>query len=184
MKFWKKQENLILTVLVILFFGGLAIFHDVCGECSGFFSFGKKENNENIQFMNDQNQLLTLNEFKGKPVIINFWATWCHVCINKMEGFNKFAEKFEAQGGKILAMSRDPGGINAVRSFFAKNGYKNLNIYLDSTGSLIQSFGARGLPTAILINADGQEIDRIEGGFDWESSDATDLVFDKFGLKI
>ncbi|HCC25496.1 MAG TPA: TlpA family protein disulfide reductase, partial [Holosporales bacterium] len=133
-------------------------------------------------FIDKDQQSHTLKDFKGKPLVVNIWATWCPVCVKKMGGFHSFAEKFEAAGGQVLNISQD-NSMGAVRAFYARQGY-NFPIYLDNTGQLLDAFNGTGLPTSIFINAQGQEVGRIRGGFDWDSSEAASRVQEYFGLKI
>ena len=127
-------------------------------------------------------KMVSLADYKGKVVFLNIWATWCPVCVKKMGGFHSFAEKFEAAGGQVLNISQD-NSMGAVRAFYARQGY-NFPIYLDNTGQLLDAFNGTGLPTSIFINAQGQEVGRIRGGFDWDSSEAASRVQEYFGLKI
>lgn len=183
MSFWKKKDNLIITGFVVLFFVGLAVWFDLCCVRAAFFS-SSSANAFEVSFVDQNQQQLTLNQFKGKPVIINFWATWCPLCVKKMGGLNNFAEKFQAQGGQVLAISQDKGGISKVRAFYTRNGYNNLGIYLDATGHLLQAFGVKGLPTSIFIDAQGTEVGRLQGGFDWEGAKVSQMVTDYFGIRL
>lgn len=183
MSFWKKKDNLIITGFVLAFFAGLAIWFDFCCVRASFYPSSASDA-FSIAFIDQDQKQLTLDQFKGKPVIVNFWATWCPVCVKKMASLNRFAEKFQEKGGAVLAISQDRGGLSAVRSFYARNGYKNLELYLDATGRLLDAFGGRGLPTAIFIDAQGREVDRLDGGFDWEGSDVSEIVESRFGIKL
>jgi len=184
MAFLKKRENLILTGIVILFFAGLILWHDVGGIRSGLCSAPNESEAFNLVFVNGDNEPKTLAEFKGKPMIVNFWATWCPVCVEKMGSLNRVAEKVKAAGGEVLAISNDQTGIGTVKAFYIKNHYKNLPIYIDSRGQLLHAYGGRGLPTTLLIDTDGDVVGRIEGGFDWDSSKAHTILKEKLGLDI
>lgn len=184
MSFWKKKDNLIITSLVIAFFIGLTVWYEMCCLNASFFPASTSMNSFEIPFIDENQKELTLDRFKGKPLILNFWATWCPVCVKKMGSLNDFAKKFQEKGGQVLAISQDRGGLSVVRAFYARNDYKNLDLYLDATGHLLDSFGARGLPTAIFIDAQGREVDRIEGGFDWDSSEISAIIQKHFGINM
>ena len=184
MSFFKKRENIILSALVLGFFLIIAVWHDVGGIRSGLFSSANGANVMDVVFVDGNDQPRTLAEFKGKPLIVNFWATWCPVCVKKMDTLNKFAGQFEAAGGQVLAISNDQTGIGSVKAFYIRNGYENLPIYMDTRGQLMHDFGARGLPTAALISAEGEVLGLIEGGFDWTSSQAYGIIKEKFGLTL
>ena len=181
MSFWKKKDNLIITGFVVVFFVGLAVWLDLCCVNAAFFS-SNSANPYQVTFVDKDQNSMTLNDFKGKPLVVNIWATWCPVCIKKMGGLHRFAEKFEAAGGQVLNISQDHS-VGVVRAFYARQDYR-FPIYLDNTGQLLDAFDGTGLPTTIFISAQGQEVGRIRGGFDWDSSEAAELVQSYFGLKI
>ena len=84
----------------------------------------------------------------------------------------------------MLAISQDRAGLSAVRAYYARHDYKNLPLYLDASGKLMNTFDVRGLPTAVFIDAQGKEVDRIVGGADWESSEMGTKVNTNFGINL
>jgi thiol-disulfide isomerase/thioredoxin len=182
MIFWKKKDNLVILGFVALFFVGLAYWSDLCCGVRAAFP-GQVLSASQVSFV-DKNQIPhTLDQFKGKPLIINFWATWCPVCVKKMGTLNTFAQKFRAKGGEVISLSED-SSLGVVTAYFARHGYQNLQIYLDAGGQLMNAFGASGLPTSIFIDAQGKELGRISGGIDWESAPVHDMVDQYFGIHI
>lgn len=180
MSFWKKRDNLFIIGLVAVFFIGFSVWY---GE-TPLFSNSASANAFDIPFVDQKDQQLTLNQFKGKPLVVYFWATWCPMCVKKMGTLNRFAEKFQADGGQVLAISQDRGGVPTVRSYYTRNGYNNLSIYIEPSGQLSQALNVGGYPTTVFIDAQGKEVGRLVGGVDWESSEVTDLVNQYFGLHI
>lgn len=183
MSFWKKKDNLVITGFVVTFFIGLTVWFDLCCVRAAF-SPAKAGGAFSVPFLDENQNQLTLAEFKGKPLIVNIWATWCPVCVKKMAGLNRFAGKFQAEGGQVLAISQDSGGVSTVKAYYTRNDYKNLPIYIDSTGQLLDALGGRGLPMFIFIDAQGKEVGRIEGGIDWDSTEVSQMVNQYFGMNI
>ena len=182
MSFWKKKDNLIISGFVVAFFIALGIWYEGVPLCPGSACAAKASE---VSFVNQAQKQLTLNDFKGKPLVLNFWATWCPVCVKKMGTLNRFAEKFQAKGGVVLAISQDRGGLSVVQDYYKRNGYdKNLAIYLEPSGQLANVFGVNGFPTAIFIDAQGNEVGRLEGGVDWESSEINELINQYFGISL
>ncbi|MBX9620887.1 MAG: TlpA family protein disulfide reductase [Alphaproteobacteria bacterium] len=181
MSFWKKKDNLIITGFVVLFFAGLAVWVDLCCVNAAFFS-PSIPSPYDVLFIDKDGNSETLSNFKGKPLIVNLWATWCPSCVKKMASFHRFTEKFEAAGGKVLNISQDSSG-GPVRAYYARNGF-HFPLYLDSKGLLLDAFKGTGVPTTIFISAAGQEVGRISGSFDWDSSEAASLVQKSFGLTL
>src|SRR6266849_5475865 len=110
----------------------------------------------------------SLADFKGKPAVVNLWATWCQPCLKEMPSL----ERLQAElAGKltVAAVSEDRGGARLVARFVAAMGLKKLTIYLDPTADLGHAFQVRGLPTSIIIDAAGHVIGRVEGAAEWDS---------------
>lgn len=184
MSFWKKKDNLIITSCVVVFFIGLGVWYDFCCVRAAFFPANSSMSALEVPFADENDKQVSLDQFKGKPLVVNIWATWCPVCVKKMGTLNRFAEKFQAKGGRVISVSQDQGGVSTVRAYYARNGYNNLPIFIDSSGALLNAFGARGLPTSVFIDAQGKILGRLEGGIDWESSEVNTLIDEYFGIKL
>jgi thiol-disulfide isomerase/thioredoxin len=180
MSFWKKKDNLVIIGVVATFFIGFSIWYGG----APFVSNNASASPFNIPFATGQEQQQTLSQCRGKPLVVYFWATWCPSCVKKMGTLNRFAEQFKAQGGEVIALSQDRGGVSTVRSYYTRNGYNNLDIYIEASGQLANAFGVSGFPTTIFIDKNGNEVGRLVGGIDWESPELTTLVDQYFGLNL
>ena len=181
MGFWKKKENLIISAAVLVFFIGLAFWPNICALRAAFQTPFAPSSVTRISFSNEQGDSVTLEKFKGQPLIVNFWATWCPVCVKNMSSFNAFAKTFESQGGKVISISED-NDIGTVKAYLARKGYANLPAHLDHFGQLMAAYGVAGLPTTIFIDESGNEIERITGGVDWKNPTLVNWVSKLFGM--
>lgn len=180
MPFLKKIENLVIIACMVIFFAAL-YFYNLFHSHEDFPL--SPESSFEIPFINKHQDKLTLDQFKGVPLIVNFWATWCPVCVQKMGTLNIFAKDFKEKGGQIISLSEDQG-MGVVKAYFARNNYQNLEIYMDPGGNLMHSFGATGLPTSIFFDANGNELERISGGIDWNSPIVLEKVRKYFNITI
>jgi thiol-disulfide isomerase/thioredoxin len=116
-----------------------------------------------------------LSDFRGRPVLLNLWATWCAPCVAEMPTLDKLAAR---QAGRIevLTVSQDLDGRDKVEAFFEKQGYRNLETWLDPRMALMTDLKADTLPTTILYDARGREVWRVVGMEDWESKRAALLI--------
>jgi thiol-disulfide isomerase/thioredoxin len=121
----------------------------------------------------------TLADFRGRPVLLNLWATWCAPCIAEMPTLDRLAAR-QAERLHVLTISQDLDGREKVEAFFAKQGYRNLETWLDPQMALMTGLKADTLPTTILYDAKGHEVWRVVGMEDWESDRAAMLL--KAGL--
>ena len=116
----------------------------------------------------------SIADFKGKPVLLNLWATWCGPCVIEMPSLDKLA----ASNAKleVLAVSQDMNGKEKVTAFFAKHKFSALEPYLDSELAMMGSLKVDTLPTTILYDADGREVWRMTGMEEWTGPRASALI--------
>lgn len=105
-------------------------------------------------------------DFAGKGLVINLWATWCVPCVAEMPALQTMAKALAAENILVLALSSDRGGAAVVQKFYTAHNIA-LPIWLDPKGEAARAWGARGLPTTLVIDRKGQEVARLEGGADW-----------------
>jgi thiol-disulfide isomerase/thioredoxin len=131
---------------------------------------------KDIQFIDENIAINNLNQFRGKVVLLNFWATWCKPCVDEMPALSRLQENVEGRDVKIIPLSIDYKGIEAVQEFYKTNEIKNLPTYLDRNGTGFKAFELRALPTTIIINKKGQEVARVLGEIDWSGKDVKDYL--------
>jgi thiol-disulfide isomerase/thioredoxin len=107
-------------------------------------------------------------DFRGKPVIVNLWATWCQPCLKEMPSLDRLQTQLDGKLA-VAAVSEDRGGAERVGPFVAGMGLKKLKIYLDPKADLGHAFHVRGLPTSIVIDAKSRVVGRVEGAAEWDS---------------
>ena len=106
-----------------------------------------------------------LADFRGRPALLNLWATWCAPCLREMPMLDSLAG---ALGGalSVVALNQDRDAA-AARAFWAGRGFAHLELFLDPGLSAFAALGVRGLPLTLLIDAEGREIARLEGVAEW-----------------
>ena len=116
---------------------------------------------------------VTLAAFRGKPVLLNLWATWCGPCVAEMPTLDRLAAEGKV---KVVPVSQDMNGAGAVAPYFAKAGLKALGQYLDPRLGLSLALDNPSLPTSILYDSNGREVWRMVGAMDWTTPTAHDLL--------
>ncbi len=118
---------------------------------------------------------VSLRDFRGKVVFLNFWTTWCPPCIYEMPSMEALHKRFKNRGLVVLAVNSEEG-VKKVNSFIKRNGYTFL-VVLDTDGSVINdSYRAVGLPTTYLIGRTGNLIGKAEGARQWDSEESLKLM--------
>ena len=122
---------------------------------------------EMINFFNNENETINLNEFKNSLIILNFWATWCAPCKEEMPSLDSLQVNSIFNNLKIIPINVGRENIEISKRFYKELKIKNLEIYYDKNVNLANKFLLRGLPTTILINKNGEEFARIIGYVDF-----------------
>ncbi len=123
---------------------------------------------EDLTFFDSRNNQLNLIEYKGKLVLLNFWATWCAPCKEEMPSLDLLQKNEKLDNLIIFPINVGQDDIEKAKSFFVDLEIKNLNPYFDSPVTLAKIFKLRGIPTSIIFNKNGEEFARIVGSINFE----------------
>ena len=126
---------------------------------------------ENIIFKDLNQKNVDLDDFKGKLLLLNFWATWCAPCREEMPSLDNLQLNRELSNLMIFPINIGQEGEDKLEFFFSELNIKNLNIYMDGSITLAKKFALRGVPTTILFNKQGKEFARIVGSIDFENEE-------------
>jgi thiol-disulfide isomerase/thioredoxin len=119
---------------------------------------------------------LSLTDFAGRPLLVNFWATWCVPCKVEMPTLDALAE-LEAGKVAVIAVAQDLQGRKKVLPFFEQTGVTNLEPYTDAQNRVWGAIGGTPkLPTTILYNGEGREVWRVIGGVEWDDAEIASLL--------
>ena len=123
-----------------------------------------------------------LSDFRGRPVLVNLWATWCGPCVVEMPSLDALARRARADV-RVLAVSQDMGedARRKVTDFFAERRFARLEPYLDKELAIMTTLRVDTLPTTILYNAQGVEVWRMTGMADWDSERTRRLIAEATG---
>jgi thiol-disulfide isomerase/thioredoxin len=124
---------------------------------------------QEIVFKDLNQKDIDLTNYKGKLLILNFWATWCVPCKEEMPSLDLLQSDSRLNNLMIFPINIGQENLSKSENFFKELKIKNLNIYFDPTISLAKKFSLRGIPTTILFNKDGEEFARIIGSIDFNS---------------
>ncbi len=127
-----------------------------------------------VAFTGPDGKAVKIADFKGKPVLLNLWATWCAPCVAEMPTLDTLAGTLDGKV-RVLTVSQDLEGADKVGPFFAKLHFAHLQPWLDKDAGLSLAYQAN-LPTTILFDSTGHEVWRMAGGMDWTGGAAADLI--------
>lgn len=112
----------------------------------------------------------SLEQFKGKWVVLNFWATWCAPCRHEMPALDRLQAALPDIAVVPVATGRN--APEQITKFFTEAEVKNLTVLRDPKMQLARAMGVAGLPVTVILNPEGQEIARLIGDAEWDSAEA------------
>ena len=126
---------------------------------------------EDVIFRDINQKNVNLDDFKGKLILLNFWATWCVPCKEEMPSLDNLQSNSDLANLKIFPINIGQEDPSKSKIFFKELNIQNLDIYIDAPITLAKKFGLRGVPTTILFNKEGKEFARIMGSTDFNSEE-------------
>jgi thiol-disulfide isomerase/thioredoxin len=129
-----------------------------------------------VTYFDDAGQETNLLTYRGKTVVLNFWATWCAPCRKEMPSLSKLQNELGDETFEVVTIATMRNSPKSIQSFFYKIDVQNLSQHNDPNGALSRSMGVLGLPTTFIISKSGEEIGRLLGDADWGSADAIQIL--------
>jgi thiol-disulfide isomerase/thioredoxin len=121
-------------------------------------------------------KVIDLSAYRGRVVLLNFWATWCAPCIREMPSLDMLHERLGGTSFAVVAVSIDRAGYDRITPFLARIRVTKLNVYLDKSSKLYRKFGVQALPTTFVIDHKGLVRGYLEGPAEWDSEAARALI--------
>ncbi|MEO7366288.1 MAG: TlpA disulfide reductase family protein, partial [Sphingomicrobium sp.] len=123
-----------------------------------------------VSFRDPDGGEISIADFKGVPVLVNLWASWCAPCIKELPTLEKLSDSHLQDGQLgVIAVSQDTGPQGSVRAFLASQKIDGLGAYQDPEMALTGALGVQVMPTTVLYDRQGRELWRYVGDMDWTS---------------
>ncbi len=126
--------------------------------------------------LEDEGGVGTLEDYKGKYVLLNFWATWCAPCRKEMPQIAELQEEFGGDKFEVLTLATGRNTPAGIKKFFDENGIDNLPRHQDPSSTVARNMGVVALPITVILDPDGNEIARLIGDAEWNSDSAKAII--------
>ena len=129
-----------------------------------------------IAFTAPDGKPTSLAAFKGKPLLMNLWATWCQPCITELPSLDALQAVMGGEKFQVVAISMDADDLDTPHAFLAEHKLSHLPQYSDTKLLMEPALAGPGIPASVLYDASGHEIARAYGPVDWASAEARALI--------
>lgn len=159
------------------------------GQLAALTGTGEGRGYADMAFKDESGADMTIADFKGKALLVNFWASWCVPCREEMPALDAVATKYNSDKFMVLPINLDigAGGLEKAQDFLDEGQFANLPLYADSTFSAFERLKreavAIGLPATLLLDADGCELAVLQGPAEWHTPDGEAVVEALIGLR-
>lgn len=159
-----------------------AIGKAAVGELAALNGTGEGRGYATLAFRDAAGKAMTIADFKGKALLVNFWASWCVPCRAEMPALDAIATKYNSDAFMVLPINLDIGenGLEKAQDFLDENQFANLPLYADNTFAafdrLKQQAVAVGLPATLVLDKNGCELAVLQGPAEWNSPDGEAVI--------
>ncbi|MCW8843572.1 MAG: TlpA family protein disulfide reductase [Rhodobacteraceae bacterium] len=127
-------------------------------------------------FVTEDGGAMSLADYRGKVVLLNFWATWCPPCRKEMPMLEEIARDLNGDDFAVVTLATGRNAPPAIAAFFEEIGVESLPQYRDPKQDIAREMAVLGLPVTVLIGRDGREIARMTGDADWSGDSARAIL--------
>jgi thiol-disulfide isomerase/thioredoxin len=159
-----------------------AIGDAAMGELAALNGTGEGRGYATMAFKDAGGTDMTIADFKGKALLVNFWASWCVPCREEMPALDALATKYNSDAFMVLPINLDigAGGLDKAKAFLDENSFANLPLYADNTFAaferLKQQAVAVGLPATLVLDENGCELAVLQGPAHWDTPDGEAVI--------
>lgn len=147
------------------------------GAMQGFILYDKRRELSAEPFLDGAGNTRHFADFRGRVLLVNFWATWCAPCIEEMPDLAALQDGMGGEDFTVLAISQDRGGRDVAEPFVRDRlGLPRLPVLYDPNSALGRAMGVKGLPTTFLIDRRGRAVGHYLGAAEWNAPGARAMI--------
>jgi peroxiredoxin len=172
----------IVLAMLIAAAGMLLLFFLLKGGPRGAKIIGKGDQAPEFHLTSLNGGQVNLSDFRGKVVMVHFWATWCPPCVDELPTLDRLYHGILGKDFELLAVSVDEGGAEAVTSFLRRNNL-GLPVVLDPGGTVARSYGTFKFPETYILDRSGIVRYKVIGAADWSNPANLSVIRDLIDQK-
>lgn len=169
-----------MKAVILFLFTLLCIFNNAYANTPGEIEVGSYLRDATLNGFSGNSK--KFSAFRGKPLVINVWASWCNPCREEMDSLERLSRRFGGKQFNIIGISTDDD-VDAALGFIKETKITFTN-YLDHHVILENMLGANTIPLTILVDAQGRVVKKIRGSKDWDSPESLSIIGHAFHIKL
>ena len=146
------------------------------GAMAGLIVMKERPDVSHLKLVDGEGKERALSEWKGRVLLVNFWATWCYPCRKEMPQIANLQKAFPESEFLVIAASEDKKGYQWAKEGLKDLKAENLVLLMDEGARALRSLGERGLPTTILVDRKGRMAAKLIGPAEWDSEEAKAVI--------
>ena len=147
------------------------VFTELQGKIRGYRNLSSTPQPPAVNFFDQEGKAVSLEEYKGKVVVLNFWATWCAPCVKEMPALDKVAEHFKGRGLEVITVATGRQGRETPEDFLKKRNLVNVTNVYDKDQAFLREMNINSLPVTLLVSPDGLLRGGLIGMTQWDSDE-------------
>ena len=128
------------------------------------------------EFQNERGAAFSMEDWEGKVVLLNFWATWCPPCRKEMPWLDTLKGDMADEGFDVVALAMDRASVEKIKDFYLSIETEHLKIFREPTLRIGTEAGVLGMPITLILDRQGREIARLQGEARWDGPDAKAIL--------
>jgi thiol-disulfide isomerase/thioredoxin len=152
------------------------------GELAALNGTGKGRGYADMKFIDSEGKPVSIADFAGTKLLVNFWASWCVPCRAEMPALEAVATRFNGETFMVLPINLDIGedGIGKAQAFLDEGGFQHLPLYADPSFAVFERLKVQavaiGLPASLLLDENGCELGVLQGPAEWDTPDGENVI--------
>jgi len=136
----------------------------------------RPSSSDGATWKDENNKDISLADFKGKVVLLNYWASWCLPCIRELPSIDRVQGSLGGNDFTVVAINLDRAGKPKARQLTKRLKIKHLALYLDPKSDSARKLSVRSMPTTFIFDRNGREVGKLVGGAEWDEAEAVALI--------
>ena len=133
-----------------------------------------------LNFYDKSGKQVTLDDFKGKIVLVDLWATWCVPCVIELPSLDRLQKALPTDKFEVIAISLDTSSMQDIQSFLKEKNIQNLQAYWDKDRQVPLKWKYAGIPKNFILDKEGGIISAFDGDYVWDRDVTIKQIRDLF----